>query len=211
MKSSFLRRWWIANTLAFLAGYLLYTPIAHGITGGHGRTLSVSQIVAHSAAMVIAALFVVVAQRAALKGHLNLGWWRVPFVMVTFNAAFWLGSYWPFLPVVDTDILLGFTVLGSFAWIGSFRPGRSWPSVLLAVLSFAVANFVGQATAVTLALGLGMKAEDLQTNHFVHSFYFVTVALVTGCVGGAMSGWFLGRALAPEPSGSAGELAGVGA
>lgn len=194
--ASFTRRWWMANTLAFLAGYLLYTPIAHGITGGHGHALTFSQIVAHAIAMAVAAWIVVVAQHWALAGQVKLEPWRIPFVMITFNAAFWLGVYRPFLPVVDNDILLGFTVLGSFGWLGSFPLRGAWPWGVLAVLAFAIANVVGQVCAVMLGTTLGFKGEDLQANAFVHSFYFVTVALITGFVGGGLSGWLLDRARA---------------
>ena len=194
----FRRRWWFANTAAFVIGYLLYTPIAHGITGGHPHGLTVAQYVAHSVAMAVAAWIVVVAQRRALKGHVDLAWWRVPLVMVTFNAAFWLGTRLP--SSVDTDILLGFTVLGTFGWLGSFPVGKGWPWVVAAILAFAVANFSGQAFGVMLGGLLGITGEDLQTNHFVHAFYFVTVALITGLLGGWLSGWFLGRVITATPS-----------
>jgi hypothetical protein len=39
-ESSFPKRWTIANTLALLVGYILYTPIAHGLSGGHPQGLS---------------------------------------------------------------------------------------------------------------------------------------------------------------------------
>jgi hypothetical protein len=186
----------MANTAAFVIGYLLYTPIAHGVTGGHPLGLTSAQYVAHSVAMAVAAWIVVVAQRRALKGHVDLAWWRVPLVMITFNAAFWLGTRLP--SFVDTDIFLGFTVLGTVGWLGAFPAGKGWPWVVAAVLAFAVANFCGQALAVMLGGALGMKGEDLQTSHFVHAFYFVTVALITGLLGGWGSGWFLGRVVTPS-------------
>ena len=188
---SFVTKWWIANIIGFLVGYLLYTPIAHGITGHHGRELTGAQIIAHSLAMAVAAFLVVGAQRAALAGHAVIDWWRVPLVMVVFNAAFWLGYYVPFLPI-DTDILLGFTVLGTLGWLGAIPAGSGWPRVVLAVLTFAIANFVGQAIAVLVGMSIGLGAEDLQTSMFAHSFYFVTIALVTGLIGGGVSGWLLG-------------------
>ena len=35
MLTSFVRAWIMQNTAALLVAYVLYTPIAHGITGGH--------------------------------------------------------------------------------------------------------------------------------------------------------------------------------
>jgi hypothetical protein len=140
---------------------------------------------------------VVAAQRAALIRYTTQPWWRVPLVMVVFNAAFWFGYYVPFLPI-DTDIFLGFTVLGALGWLGSFPAGSRWPRVALAVLTFAIANFVGQAIAVMLGLAIGLDAGDLQTSAFAHSFYFVTIALVTGIVGGAVSGWLLSPILTTQ-------------
>ena len=54
MLTRFVRAWIIHNTAALLAAYVLCTPIAHGITGGHAsRELSVSQLAAHSIALSI--------------------------------------------------------------------------------------------------------------------------------------------------------------
>ena len=58
------------NRAALLAPYVLYTPIAHGITGGHvSRQLSVSQLAAHSIALSIVGVLVATAQRRALQGE----------------------------------------------------------------------------------------------------------------------------------------------
>ncbi len=52
MLTRFVRAWIMQNTAALLSAYVLYTPIAHGITGGHlSRELSLSQLAAHSIAL----------------------------------------------------------------------------------------------------------------------------------------------------------------
>jgi hypothetical protein len=69
---SFRRDWVLLNTRALLAGYVLYTPIAHGFTGGHAsRQLSSAQLAAHSIALVVVALLVATAQRRALAGFVS--------------------------------------------------------------------------------------------------------------------------------------------
>ena len=68
MLTRFVRAWIMQNTAGLLAAYVLYTPIAHGITGGHGsRQLSVSQLAAHSIALSIVGVLVATAQRRALQ------------------------------------------------------------------------------------------------------------------------------------------------
>jgi hypothetical protein len=43
-STSFQRRWAITRTLGSMIGYLSYTPIRHGLTGSHGRQLTLSQL-----------------------------------------------------------------------------------------------------------------------------------------------------------------------
>jgi hypothetical protein len=80
--ASFPQRWAIANTLALLFGYVLYTPIAHGI------------------------------------GDLAVPLTRLPLAVIGFVAAFFAGSYQPWLGGPDWDILFGSVVLGSAAFLG---------------------------------------------------------------------------------------------
>ena len=68
MLTRFVRAWIMQNTAALLAAHVLYTAIAHGITGGHvSRELSVSQLAAHSIARSIVGVLVATAQRRALQ------------------------------------------------------------------------------------------------------------------------------------------------
>ena len=94
----------IANTLALLVGYVLYTPIAHGPTGSHPHGLTAGQIVAHSVALAIVAVLVVVAQRLALRPYGSVPWTRMPMAAVAFIAAFWIGSYQPWLTGPDGPV-----------------------------------------------------------------------------------------------------------
>ncbi|HEU4931280.1 MAG TPA: hypothetical protein VFT48_04330 [Pyrinomonadaceae bacterium] len=78
MLTSFVRAWIMQNTAALLVAYVLYTPIAHGITGGHAsRELSVSQLAAHSIALAIVGVLVATAQRLALAKFVSVSWTRV--------------------------------------------------------------------------------------------------------------------------------------
>lgn len=64
---SFPKRWTIANTLALLLGYALYTPIAHGLAGGHPRGLNAFQVLTHSVALTAVGVSVAAAQRQVLR------------------------------------------------------------------------------------------------------------------------------------------------
>ncbi len=200
-SASFQRRWALANSVAFLIGYLPYTPIAHGLTGSHGRQLTLSQLIAHSLAMSVAGTVVATAQRKVLRPYVNVGWSRVPVAVLAFIVAFWLGYYQRLLPgqYLDMDILFGFTALGCALWLGSFRVREnSGLSVVWAVLAFTLGCAAGQLLAVAILLGLGVPLQALRSSMFVHAFYFETVAISTGVVGGALSGRFLTKALPVE-------------
>src|SRR6266704_2593221 len=146
-SASFQRRWALANSVAFIIGYLPYTPIAHGLTGSHGRQLTLSQLIAHSLAMSVAGVVVATAQRKVLRPYVNVGWSRVPVAVLAFIVAFTLGCA------------------------------------------------AGQLLAVAILLGLGVPLQALRSSMFVHAFYFETVAISTGVVGGALSGRFLSKAM----------------
>jgi len=151
--------------------------------------------------MCVAGAVVGTAQLKVLRRYLNVGWWRVPLAVLAFIAAFWLGYYQRLVPgqYLDIDILFGFTALGCAVWLGSFRvPENRGLLVLWAVLAFTLGNVTGQLLAVVILLSLGVPLQALQSSMFVHAFYFETVAVSTGVLGGALSGRFLAKALAVE-------------
>ncbi len=191
----FAHRWFVANVVAFGVAFLLYTPIAHGITGGHGLTLSVAQRVAHSLALAVAALLIAEAQLRVLPKTLGLSRSRMVIVALTTIITFWLGSYLSSLTFFDLDIVLGFTALGSSTWLGAFRvPKGKGKFVVFSVLAFTLASFLGDAAAYFLLVGLDI-VQSMQINPWVHSLFWITVALVAGSIGGAISGVFLQRVL----------------
>ena len=69
---TFPRRWTIANALVLLLAYVLYTPIAHGVTGAHPRGLSAAQVFSHSLALGVVALSVATAQRHVLTRYVSV-------------------------------------------------------------------------------------------------------------------------------------------
>lgn len=97
LQVSFPRQWLRWNTAAWLAGYVLYTPIGHGITGGHDHDLTPAQLVAHSIALAVVAVIVATAQRRVLTQYVSVTWVRVAAAAVAFNIAFWIGYYQPFV------------------------------------------------------------------------------------------------------------------
>ncbi len=121
--------------------------------------------------------------------------------MLTFVVAFWVGFYYfqQLGQPLDLDLVFGFTALGCSVWLGSFRVNeKSRVSVLSAALAFTIGCVTGQLLGILLFVSLGLAPQMLRDNMFVHGFYFMTVAISTGILGGALSGRFLARALPVE-------------
>jgi hypothetical protein len=200
----FVLRWTIANTLALLFGYVLYTPIAHGIGGDHPGGMSAFQVFMHAIALAVVAASVVFAQRNVLAPYLTVPWRRLPFAVVAFVAVFFAGSYQPWLRGPDWDILFGSVVLGSAAYLGlvSMR-GHTWASSI-ALLAFPVACFLGQLLVLGVVLSVYSGAvPDLQTNQVLHSVYWISVGASMGVIGGPISGLALRRLLPARSASSA--------
>jgi hypothetical protein len=193
-ESPFPKRWTIANTLALLVGYILYTPIAHGVSGGHPQGLSAFQILMHSIALGVVAVFVAVAQRRELGRYVSVPWTRVPLAVTGFIAAFFAGSYQPWLGGPDWDILFGAFVLGSAAFLGIVPARGHRVAATIAVLAFPVGCFLGQMVMVGIAVATGI-VPDLQASHLQHSAYWIGVGVSMGAVGGWISGLALRRML----------------
>jgi hypothetical protein len=196
---SFRRKWVLLNTGALLAGYVLYTPIAHGITGGHAsRQLTPAQLTAHSIALVVVAVLVATAQRRALTGFVSLPRRRVIIASIAFPVAFWIGYYQPWINGPDTDILVGFLVLGSAVWVGNV-PAKGHPAAAtIALASFPFASFVAEL-CLLVAFTLLHVTPALQRSELQHSIFWITVGGVTGILGGWFSGLAIARMLAGEP------------
>jgi len=191
-RSSFVRRWTTQVSLAFLLGYLLYTPTGHGITGGHDRALSISQIVAHCIALAIVGLLVTSAQRRVLAPYVSIGAGRIAVAVTGFIAAFWVGYYQTLIDGPDMDILLGYTVLGSATWVGRISARQHGLAAAIAILIYPVASFVGE-----LVVFAGVVMFDVTPNFsqdpVQHSAFWLTVGVTTGLLGGWGSGVALWR------------------
>lgn len=201
-NATFVRRWLIFNTIALLTAYVLYTPIAHGVTGAHGRDLTSAQLLAHSIALAVVAAIVAAAQRHVLVQFVTVTWARVAAAVVAFNIAFWIGYYQPFVIGPDTDILLGFLVLGSAIWLGNVPTKGHFVAAAIALLSFPFASFVGELCLV-IAVTMFKFTPDLQASMIQHSLFWITVGGVTGLLGGWISGLALARMLPALPSDAA--------
>jgi hypothetical protein len=193
---SFPLRWVIANTLALLFGYVLYTPIAHGIGGDHPEGLSAFQIFTHSIGLAVVAASVIAAQRQVLRPYVAVPWSRLPLAVVAFVAAFFAGSYQPWLQGPDFDILFGSVVLGNAAFLGlvPMRP-HPWASSI-ALIAFPVGCFLGQVIIVSIVLTVTSGVvPDLQSSRLMHSVYWISVGVLMGLLGGLISGPALRRLL----------------
>ena len=191
-QPSFAGRWFRLNAIAWLAGFLPYSFFAHGITGGHGPDLTSAQYVSHSTAMAVAAIIVAEAQRRALADHVSLSWVRIPLAAAAFIAASWAGDA---IPVdLDTDILVGFLVLGCVVWFGAI-PLKCHPvAAAVAVLSFPLASFVIELCLITI-VSLLKFTPDLQAHEWQHAIFWIVVGGGSGLLGGWWSGLALSRIL----------------
>jgi hypothetical protein len=197
--SSFPKRWTIANTLALLIGYVLYTPIAHGLSGPHPKGLNPVQILMHSIALAIVAAAVAISQRRELGRYVPVPWTRVPLTVIGFISAFWIGSYQPWLSGPDWDILFGSLVLGSAVFLGVVRARGHGVAAITALLAFPVACFLGQLMILGVVVASG-TVPDLQASMLLHSVYWISVGVSTGAIGGWISGLALRRMLPNERS-----------
>jgi len=192
----FVKNWVKNNTIAFFIAFVLYTPIAHGLTGHHNRELTTGQVIAHSVGLVLVAVLVFLFQKRALKGYLQVSSRRIVVSVVAFVTLFWFGYFQRFIPDgPDYDILFAFLVLGSGSWIGlvSFK-GRPL-FLLLALIAYPVASFVGQLILFTLVVGLELFELQLQTSIIDETIVWLSVGLTTGLLGGWVNGKMLARAL----------------
>jgi hypothetical protein len=193
--SSFPTRWTVANTLALLFGYVLYTPIAHGITGAHPQGMDARQVFAHSVALAVVAASLAAAQRHVLKPYVVVPWTRIPVAVVGFVALFFAGSYQPWLTGPDWDILFGSLVLGSAMFVGVVPARGHRLAATVATLSFPFASFAGQVLIAAVVIGWFRVVPDLQTSQLQHSAYWIGVGLAMGVVGGWIGGLALQRML----------------
>lgn len=190
------QRWFLWNSLAWLIGFVLYTPIAHGVTGAHPDGLTPPQIVAHSIAVAVVGIIVAGAQRRALAPFVSVPWVRVLVTAVAFNIGYWIGSY---LPIDwDTDILLGFFALGSAVWVGIIPINGHRLSAAIALLAFPIASVVIELALVGVVVSLPGFTPDLQASTLQHSVFWITVGGGSGILGGWLSGLALARMLPSE-------------
>jgi hypothetical protein len=194
---SFTKRWLAANTLALLLGYLLYTPIAHGIGGDHPGGMSAFQILTHSIALAVVAMLLLAGQRLALRPHLAVPMGRVPLAAVAFVALFLAGSNQPWLGGPDWDILFGSVVLGSAAFVGLVPLRRSPWAATFALLGFPIGCLAGQLIIGGIVLATFDEVPDLQSSRLLHSAYWISIGLAMGLIGSAIGGPAL-RGLLPS-------------
>lgn len=191
---TFPRRWTVANTVALLFGYLLYTPIAHGLGGPHPQGMNALQILTHSIALAVVATSVAFVQRRELMPYAAVPWTRLPLAAVGFIALFLAGSYQPWLGGPDWDILLGSLVLGSATFLGVVPARGRRGAAIVAILSFPLGCFVGQLIVLGVVVWLGI-VPDLQASMMQHSIYWISIGLAMGVIGGPVSGVAVRRLL----------------
>ncbi len=181
----------LVNTLGFLIGYLLYTPIGHGFTGNHGREMNTEQIFAHSVGLAVVALILFLLQKKVLNPYIKVGTIKILLAVAAFTGLFWFGYYQNIIPDgPDYDILFGFLVLGSGLWITDLSFSQNKIPWLVAVLSFPFASFIGELILFLIVINFELDM-DVQQSMLDHTIFWVSVGLVTGILGGWISGTML--------------------
>lgn len=196
ISESFLKSWVRSNTLALFISFITYTPIAHGLTGHHTRDLNIDQLIAHSIGLVVVAMLVFIFQKRVLKNYIEISTTRIVVSVISFVVLFWFGYFQRFIPDgPDYDILFAFLVLGSGTWIGLISFKRRPLQMLLALISFPLASFVGQLILYTLVVGLNLFELKLQTSILDETIVWLFVGVTTGLLGGWINGKMLAKAL----------------
>lgn len=196
MSPGFKRHWFLLNAAAWSLGYALDTPIAHGITGKHyGLELTWPQLTAHTAALWLVALLVGTAQRRALAPYVKVTWLRVATAPVALSIVFWAFWYQPWIDPFLPRFLLGSLVLGSWAWIGNLPARGHRIAATFAILSFPFASFVGINLFFAVLVGVLRATVNLETSDLQHAGFFTAYGVVTGVLGGWLSGLALARFL----------------
>ena len=186
------RRWWQANSIAFVVAYLLYVPVAHGFTGAHPGPLSPRQLIAHTVGLVVVAGVIFGAQLWALGLQPGSHRGRLIWGSLSFVFVFWIGWYAFGGPV---NVFMSFSVLATATWIGA--PHLSSKLSIKAVL-VALGMLVGLLAGLALFGGLvatGLAMSDTQASPISHTVFWLCAAAGTGIVGGFLSGLALPRAL----------------
>ena len=190
---SFVSRWTWTNTIALFIAYLLYTPIAHGITGSHLRDLNPAQLVAHTIALGVVATIVLLAQRRALRETIEVTTGRIATGVVAFIAMFWIGYYLPVGDGPDWDILFAYLILGCWSWLGTLQGNGHRVRWMIAILAFPIASIVGEIAFFLSIIALGIEPNPHES-FLQHHMFWLTVGTISGLVGGWIGGLCL-RAL----------------
>ncbi|MCI0605767.1 hypothetical protein L0156_22490 [bacterium] len=184
-------RWWFANVVGLIIAFLLFSLIGHGITGPHGDDLTFAQDIAHTLGLLVVGLILFSAQRAALGPWLSVSAARIIGATIVFTAAFQFGAkiYRP-----PTDWILGFTVLGSAAWV-SFQgfKGRRLVWTIATILGFCIG--MAFTTPVMFAAIRSGVFDPESPTLLDHTITWVLGAGMTGIFGGYISSWPLSRLL----------------
>ena len=190
-RSRLRRRWWFANATVLTIAFVFFSLIGHGITGPHGDELTLSQNIAHTIGLIVVGLMVFPAQRLALKPWIGVSFPRILIATLLFTGVFQFGAkvYRP-----PADWILGFTVLGTAAWIRiqGFK-GRRLVWTFASIVAFSM-GMVLAAPIVFTAIRAGLFDPD-SPSLLDHTLTWVLGAGMTGIIGGYTSGWPLSRLL----------------
>ena len=188
----FRRRWWVANSLAFTAAHVLFSPIAHGITGDHGDDPTLSQLIAHIVAQSLAAAIIVGSQVGVLRRYLQIS-----------NHRIWISAV--ILPIIHNVLIslfgppwewiAAFIALSLISWIGLPLTGsRIWLRSIAVVLSYSIGLAVGVFVVYGIFIDLGIATVRIAT-FLEHTLFWISLGSTTGIVGGYLSGRPLSKLL----------------
>jgi hypothetical protein len=185
----FRRRWWVANSVGFAVGLVLFSLLGHGITGAHDDELTAAQYIAHTVAFLAGSLLVLGAQSRALRSVRKVSGTRIVVGALVSVAVFWFGAEGIRPPF---DWILAFTVLGAASWVrlpNQEQGKKVW--ILAAIGSY----WVGICAALALVITWDATLSPDPSSLLDHTTGWLIVGAATGVVGGYLSARALARLL----------------
>lgn len=179
-------RWMLANSVGFLIAWGVFSPLAHGLTGDHDDSLTLSQFMAHTLGLIEVGAVIALTQRMIFRRLASVGNWSVCATAVILPVTFWIGYYTAGIPY---DLMLAFAtigVIGGFALRTHLQRGNLW----------LLANSLGFIAGFAITAAATYPISDHLLGAFGGGLIGHTcLFLYIGGVGGTTSGAITGLAL----------------
>lgn len=182
------KKWIVANLAVVVVAYILYAPLAHGFTGGHGYSITFAQFLAHTIALSWVSIAVGTIQVRLLRSFLVIPTKNFLLYMLAFNLAFWIGYY---SKIPGLDSLLMFPILGCGLWIFNEKFAQcSWQAFIKVPFMHLVGVIIGIGLIAVVNTQIPIVANS-QKNIWAHGSLWLLVGIPSMLLGTYQSGSFL--------------------